>query len=88
MSSRWGCFGRRERRIYINVGSAFLSPVVVFVVTIGYDRLDQAPAVCDLTRRPDDFEFRRVLLLLLKADASLSVEKAVEEWQSRLALAV
>lgn len=48
-----------------------------------FDMLDRAHNHAALHRRPDDFEFRRVLKLLMDRDPTLDVEGAIAAWQKR-----
>lgn len=48
-----------------------------------FDMLDRAHNHHDLNRRPDDFEFRRVLKLLMDRDPKLDVDGAIAVWQKR-----
>ena len=48
-----------------------------------WDMMEDGFDHSEFARRPDDLEFRRVLLLMQQQDANLNIEGAIQTWQRR-----
>ena len=48
-----------------------------------WDMMEEGFDHSEVVRRPDDLEFRLVLLLMQQQDATLNIEGAIQTWQRR-----
>jgi hypothetical protein len=48
-----------------------------------FDKLDQAYSDSLLHRKPDDLDFARVIVEIIKHSPNLQVEDAIDQWQAR-----